>query len=76
MIRRIQWLTWDDGAGLIGQDHGLHSVAESELGQQVAHVCLDRRLADEQGARDLGVAAAPGQQHQDLPLAHRQRGQP
>jgi hypothetical protein len=28
----------------VGKDHGLAPAAEAELGQQVAHVRLDRRL--------------------------------
>src|SRR5262249_46627949 len=39
-------------AGLVGQDHRLHPVAQAQLGQQVADVGLDRRLAHEQYRRD------------------------
>jgi hypothetical protein len=43
----------DDHPGLLGEEDGLHPVAQAELGQQVADVGLDGRIADEQGGGDL-----------------------
>ena len=48
----------DDHPGLVGENDGLHPVAQAELGQQVADVGLDGRIAAEQGGGDLRVAAA------------------
>src|ERR1051326_451607 len=42
-------------ARLVREDDRLHSVAEPELHQHVRDVRLDRRLADEELLRDLGV---------------------
>jgi hypothetical protein len=36
-------LPGDDHPGLVGEDDGLHPVAQAELGQQVADVELDGR---------------------------------
>ena len=41
-VRRVPALPLDK-PGLVGEDDGLHAVAEAELVQQVAHVRLDRR---------------------------------
>src|SRR5689334_10406906 len=37
-----------DEPGLVGEDDGLHPVAQVELGQAVRHVGLHRRLAEEE----------------------------
>ena len=47
-----------DQPRLVGEDHGLHPVAQAELGEHAAEVGLHRRLADEQLGRDLGVRQA------------------
>jgi hypothetical protein len=44
-------------------------VAEAQLGQDVAHVRLDRGVTDDELAGDLGVGAPGGQQAQHLDLA-------
>src|SRR5216683_3464966 len=62
------WLAGNDHPGLVGEDDRLHAVAQPELGQHVADMGLDGRLADEQGQCDLGVAAAPREQHEHVPL--------
>jgi hypothetical protein len=36
-----------DDPGFVGEDHRLHAAAHAELGEEVAHVGLDRGLADE-----------------------------
>src|SRR5215207_9025956 len=58
-----------DDAALQGGDHGGGAVVHPQLGEGVQQVGLDRGLADEQGAGDVGVAGAPGHQLQDLDLA-------
>ena len=47
-----------DQPALVGQDDGLHAVAQPELGQQARDVGLDRALGDEQLGGQLGVALA------------------
>jgi hypothetical protein len=64
-----------DQAGLVGEDHSLHPVAQAELGQDPGHVGLHRRLTERERAGDLGVAHAAGDQPQHLELARRQYGQ-
>jgi hypothetical protein len=41
----------------VGEHHGLDPVAKCELGQDVAHVALDRRERDDQLVGDLGALA-------------------
>src|SRR5216683_901022 len=65
--RRLSRSLRDQGR-LVGEDDRLHAVAQPELGQHVADMGLDGRLADEQGQCDLGVAAAPREQHEHVPL--------
>ena len=55
-----------------GPLHGLVAVAGVELGEDVAHVALDRVQADAKRVRDLLVQSALGDEAQDLLLA---RGQ-
>src|SRR5215208_8066674 len=45
-------------AGLVREHDRLHAVAELELPQHARDVRLDRRLAEEQTRRDLGVRQA------------------
>src|ERR1700729_2924475 len=65
-----------DQPALVREDHGLHWVAESELGEQAGDVGLDRALADEQLGGQLGVALTARQHPQHLALALRQGVQP
>src|SRR5215217_4722850 len=58
-----------DDAALQGRDHGGGAVVDTELGEHVQQVGLDRGLADEQGGGDVGVARAPRDQLEDLDLA-------
>src|SRR5580700_8330451 len=44
-----------DQAGLVRVDHGLDTVAQAELGHDVADVSLDRGLGDVPERGDLGV---------------------
>jgi hypothetical protein len=46
----------------------LDPVAEIELLQDVRHVCLERRLADDQRLGDLGIREAARDQPQDIEL--------
>src|SRR3954463_3029153 len=64
-----------DQSGLVGDDDGLDAVAQAELLEDPRDVRLDRRLAEEELPRDLGVRAAAGEQAQDVDLARRQLGQ-
>ncbi len=41
----------------MSEHHGLDPVAKCELGQDVAHVALDRRERDDQFVGDLGALA-------------------
>jgi hypothetical protein len=50
-------------AQLVGQHYRLHAVAKIQLGEDVRHVGLDRRFAQDQLGGDLGVAQAAS----DLP---------
>jgi hypothetical protein len=53
---------------LVGEDDGLHPVAQAELGEQAGDVGLDRGLGDEERGRDLRVGPARRQQPQHLNL--------
>jgi hypothetical protein len=48
------------GAGLVGEDNGLHPVAQPELAQDPGHVGLNGGLAQHQLRGELGIAQAPG----------------
>ena len=48
---------------------GLGTVTAAELGQDVAHVCVDGALGDEEPFGDLPVRQAPGDQLCDLLFA-------
>ena len=52
-----------------GERRRLRSVAEAQLLEDIAHVGLDRRLAQEQPLGDLAVAQALGHEPEDLALA-------
>ena len=56
-------------AAFVGEDHGLHTVSKAELGEDVGHVGLDGRLAEEQGGGDLGVGEALGDELEYLEFA-------
>lgn len=55
--------------GLVGEDNGLDTVAEAELGQNPFQVRLDRRFLDEQAGGDFAVGQATGDEFQHIPLA-------
>src|SRR4029453_9201131 len=55
--------------GLVGQDDGLNAVAEVQLAEDARDVALDRRLAEEQALRELGVGKPLCEQLQDFELA-------
>src|SRR5580692_1861488 len=61
-----------DKAVLVRVDHGLDPVPQAELGQDAAHVRLDRGLGHEQLLGELGVGQALGHQDQHLAFAFRQ----
>ena len=52
-----------------GQQRGLGAVGHAELGEQVAHVGLDRLLRDAEFQGDPLVGVAEGDQLKDLALA-------
>jgi hypothetical protein len=58
-----------DEPGFIGGDDGLGAVAEPELVEDVAHVCLDRFLGDDEPAGNLGVGEAMSHEGQNFGLA-------
>ncbi len=51
---------WLDQAGLVGQDDGLHAVAQAQLAQQAVNVGLDCCLGQVKARGDLGVGQAFG----------------
>jgi hypothetical protein len=53
---------------LIGENHGLHPIAQAELGQHPGYVSLDRGLGDGQCRCYLRVGQAGGQQPENLDL--------
>ena len=57
---------------LVGDDDGLHTVAQAQLLEDPRHVGLHRRLAEEELLRDLGVRAPAREQAQDVDLARSQ----
>src|SRR6202030_3755862 len=61
--------TGADDAGLVGEDHDLHAVAQAELGQGVGDVALDGCLAEVEPGCDLGVGHALGYQPDDVEFA-------
>jgi hypothetical protein len=72
-----------DEPGLVGQDYGLHSVPQVQLGQDMPHVGLDGAFLDDKPFGDLGIRQALGDQpeHVELPASqlaeyggHRSRG--
>jgi hypothetical protein len=59
---------------LVGEDDDLHPIAEVEFAQDRPDVGLDRRLADEDRRRDLGVGQPAGDTGEDLALTLGQLG--
>jgi len=55
-----------DQARLVGENHGLHPVAQSELAQDPRHVGLHRRLTERQLLSQLTVAHPPPHEPQHL----------
>ena len=64
-----------DEPGFVGEDRGLHPVAEGELLQHLGYVSLDGRFAEDQRGGDLGVAESSGEHPQDRELALGERGE-
>ena len=60
---------------LVGEDDGLDSVPELQLGEDAGHVGLDRRRAERQLRDQFGVAQPAGQQPQYLEFSRCQVGQ-
>ena len=58
-----------DQAALVAEDHGLHTVAEPELPEDVPDVRLDRRLLDHECRGDLTVREPTGDQFENVALA-------
>ena len=56
-------------AGLVGEHDGLDAVAQAELREQARDVGLDRRVADDELRRDLGVRQPARDELEDLELA-------
>ena len=65
-----------DQPALVGERHGLHPVAQVQLGEHPRQVRLDGGLAQEQLGGDLGVGQPAGHQAQHVGLAVGQGGQP
>jgi len=65
-----------DETVLLGENHGLHPIAQAELGQHPGHVSLDRGLGAGQRVRYLRVGQARGEQpeHLDLPRGQLSEG--
>src|SRR6516164_105844 len=61
--------------GVAGFDDGLGAVGDLEFGEDVGYVVADGFGAEEQLAGDVGVAAALGEQRQDLAFAFGQFGE-
>src|SRR5258708_40253771 len=50
-----RWVSDADEPGFVGEDDCLDPVAQAELGQHPADMCLDRALAEVQARGDLRV---------------------
>ena len=75
--RTTRWMPGRDDARLVGEDHGLHAVAQPELEQDPADVGLDGLLAQHEPLRHLAVVSARGQSSiQDFELPRRQLAEP
>ena len=61
--------------GFVGEDHGLHPVAQAELHKNPPDVRLGGLLGDDQALTDLGVGQAAGDQLEYLALPRGQRSQ-
>ena len=70
--KRVPAALWGYEAVVEREHDRRWSIADIELGEDVADVTLHRRLADEQRARDVAVARASAEQLQDLALAGRE----
>jgi hypothetical protein len=57
-----------DETVLIGENNGLHPIAQAELSQHPSHVSLDCGLGDGQCRRYLRVGQAGGEQPENLDL--------
>jgi hypothetical protein len=66
LIRRPA-AAWDSKAGFVSHDHCLDPISQPELAQEIAHVGLDRVLADHQLRGDLRVGK-PACDHADQDL--------
>ena len=64
---------WSKGARLVHEYHGLDPVPQSQLGQEMGDVGLDRCRADIQVGCHFGVGVSAGDQPQHIRLP---RGQP
>src|SRR5688572_21259044 len=62
------WAGIDD-AVVVGEHDGGGAVPHAQLGEDRADVCLDGRLAHDEGGSDLGVGGAAGHVPQDVVLA-------
>ncbi len=72
MLGSAPRLTLSAGAihtGFVGEDHGLHPVAEFELHQDAFDVGSDGRFLDDECRGDLAVGQASGDEFEDLPFA-------
>src|SRR5947209_2843366 len=58
-----------DQAGLVGVDHGLHTVAKVELLENARNVRLGRCLADDEALADLVIRQTAGEEVEYLSLA-------
>jgi hypothetical protein len=65
---RLSGRAGGDHAGLVGEDHCLHSVAKAELREHVCNMGLDGPLADYEAGGDLGVRETASKQFEHLAL--------
>src|SRR5215469_18354504 len=68
--RRRRWslVAWLDEAGLVGEDYGLDTVAEVELGQYPPDMDLDGSLGQVHLAGDFAVGQPGGEPGEDGPF--------
>jgi hypothetical protein len=63
-----------DEPGLIGGNHRLRFLSDTEFRHHVGKVCFHGSFADEQLPGDFGVGQTLGQKDEDFPLARGQLG--
>src|SRR5262249_25478206 len=83
-VSRAAWSSMQDRSRLAGLyeavlvsgDNGLYPVAEAELGEYAADVCLDRGFAQVQGRRDLSIGHSVSDHAEHLAFPCGEAGEP